>query len=147
MGDNINTGSKGVFPTNGERTEGSIQPVAVVKPAIAPTATVIAPTVNEATVAQEVDISHHDEVVESVGNKIGATYSRLEVKNDEGQISGIIELDLISFREKGEENRYLSFQTEGVDDEGNQIKIMLAINNETDFNIFKNFVSNLNWND
>jgi hypothetical protein len=62
-------------------------------------------------------------------------------------VSGIIEVDLISFRERGQESRYLSVNTEGADEEGNRSTTSININNEADFNKFKKFISQLNWND
>jgi len=139
MGDNVNTGSKGVFPTNGAKTEGTIQPVKVVTNNTPATAPVVSPSAPAQEAAP--NTGSFQEV------NAGETYALLETKNHEGQVSGIIELDLISFREKGKENRYLQLQTTGVGEDGNQVKISLAIDNESDFNVFKSFVSKLNWND
>lgn len=75
------------------------------------------------------------------------TYFRMETKNAEGQISGILEIDLISFREKGEESRYVKILSVGAGEDGNQSDTNLSIDNEGDFNRFKKFVSELNWND
>ena len=59
----------------------------------------------------------------------------------------VIEIDLISFREKGEENRYLSFDVVGAAPDGVQNETNVSISNEQDFDSFKEFISNLNWND
>jgi hypothetical protein len=75
------------------------------------------------------------------------TYIKLETKNSEGQVSGILEIDLISFRERGTESRYLSVNLVGSGKDGNQSDTTISIDNETDFNRFKSFISNLNWND
>ena len=75
------------------------------------------------------------------------TYIRLETKNSEGQLSGVIEIDLISFRERGQESRYLSINTVGAGQDGSQSETNISIGNEEDFNRFKKFVSELNWND
>jgi len=138
MGDNVNTGDKGVFPTNGAKTEGNIAAAPAVAPAIA-TAPVVAPA----------DMSHHEAVqpVQPVQENVtNATYAMVQIKNAEGEVSGIIESDLISFREKGYENRYLSIKTIGVGEDGNQSTTTITLAEE-DFNIFKEFISKLNWND
>jgi len=80
-------------------------------------------------------------------NKDKKTYVRLETKNVDGVLSGIFEIDLISFREKGKESRYLSVNVTGIDKEGNQSDTIISIDNETDFNKLKSFISKLNWND
>jgi len=150
MGDENQTNNKGVFPLNGAQTEGTLKPVAVVTPTttVVPTTVVVAQETPEKSevIAETANLDHHEAVNEQKTGD-GKTYVRLETKNKEEQISGIIELDLISFREKGEENRYLSLETTGVGADGVQLKTSLAIDNEKDFNMFKNFISNLNWND
>lgn len=75
------------------------------------------------------------------------TFLNLETKNIEGQISGIIEIDLISFRERGQESRYLSIKTVGAGEGGKSSETAISISNEDDFNRFKKFISELNWND
>lgn len=75
------------------------------------------------------------------------TYFRLENKNSEGQVSSIIEIDLISYRERGVESRYISINTLGRNQENQQSDTTIAIDNEEDFLRFKKFVSQLNWND
>ncbi len=75
------------------------------------------------------------------------TYIRLETKNSEGQLSGVLEIDLISFRERGQESRYLSVNVVGAGQDGKQSETTLSIDNEEDFNRFKKFISDLNWND
>jgi hypothetical protein len=80
-------------------------------------------------------------------NPSGKTYFRMETKNIQGQLSGILEIDLISFREKGEESRYVKFLSVGASGDGTGSETSLSIDNEEDFNRFKKFVSELNWND
>lgn len=75
------------------------------------------------------------------------TYIRMETKNPDGQVSGVLEIDLISFRERGQESRYLSIIAVGVGQDGNQSDTTISIDNEEDFKRFKEFVSRLNWND
>lgn len=75
------------------------------------------------------------------------TYIKLETKNSQGQLSGVLEIDLISFREKGQESRYLSINTLGSDSIGESSNTIISIDNELDFNRFKKFISELNWND
>jgi FtsZ-interacting cell division protein ZipA len=64
---------------------------------------------------------------------------------------GFIELDLVSQRYKGEESRYLSVFLNGFsfNEQNETVNTTTAINikTEEDFNNFKEFVSNLNWND
>lgn len=75
------------------------------------------------------------------------TYIKLETRNSDGVLSGILEIDLISFRERGQESRYLSINTVGAGREGEQSDTTISIDNEADFNRFKKFISDLNWND
>jgi len=75
------------------------------------------------------------------------TYIRLETKNNDGQVSGILEIDLISFRERGVESRFLQVNSVGASQNGQEGDVTIAIDNEADFNKFKEFISNLNWND
>lgn len=93
------------------------------------------------------DINLENLVPEPSNHKNNQTYMKLETKNTEGQISGVLEIDLISFREKGQESRYLSVSSIGGNSEGKSSNTILSIDNEADFLILKNFVSNLNWND
>lgn len=75
------------------------------------------------------------------------TYIKLETKDSGGQVTGVIEIDLISYREKGEESRYLSVSTVGSDQSREPSNTFISIDNETDFNRLKVFISDLNWND
>lgn len=75
------------------------------------------------------------------------TYIKLETKGQGGDVTGIIEIDLISYREKGEESRYLSVSAVGVDSSGEPSNTFISIDNEADFNRLKMFISDLNWND
>jgi hypothetical protein len=126
---NQNTNNKGVFPG------------------------VNLPPVNNANVESKVLDSQKPITQVNVSNEtrqnqaVPSTYVRLETKNSEGQLLGVLEIDLISFRERGVESRYLSVNTVGVGQDGNQSETIISIDNEDDFNKFKNFVSNLNWND
>jgi len=75
------------------------------------------------------------------------TYARIETNNVDGGLSGVLEIDLISFRERGQESRYLSINATGVGQDGNQSETTISIDNEKDFNRLKKFFSQLNWND
>jgi hypothetical protein len=134
---NPNTGSKGVFP-------GSNQ-------AAAPSVANVPGTQNQAQpVAKPVaqPVANYTETVAKAANSEDAkTYMRLETKNAEGQVSGVLEIDLISFRERGQESRYLSVNTVGAGQDGDQSDTTLSIDNEADFRRFKDFISDLNWND
>jgi len=143
-----NNNNRGVFPGNAIPSQGSIQtgpPVQEVQeeqkitaiPAVAPTA----PT------APATNLSHHESADNVLTEEGSNTFIRLETKNPEGQISGIIEVDLISFRERGQESRFLQVHTTGADSEGNESTTAINIDNEEDFNKFKKFISQLNWND
>lgn len=71
------------------------------------------------------------------------TYLRLEEKG-----FGSIEFDLISFREKGREERYLNIIVDGVDAEDfTSSKAILNIGSKQSFENLKKFISNLNWED
>lgn len=131
-GQNQNTGSKGVFP-------GSI-PNAQPQPQVN-----TAGAVNQSPVEQVVQ--NMQPVESNTTQNQTKTYIRLETKNINGQTSGILEIDLISFRERGVESRYLSINAVGSGQNGAQSDTVLSIDNEADFNKFKKFISELNWND
>ena len=129
--------NRGVFPGNPIPAQGTIQPGPTVQ------GEQKAPVAPAAQSAPAPSLSHHDNNPTEESN----TFFRIETKNAEGQVSGIIEVDLISFRERGQESRFLSVNTEGADGEGNSSKTSINIDNEADFNKFKQFISQLNWND
>lgn len=118
------TGLKGVFPGN-------------LTPNIQPTDNFTSPPENQA-----IKENNSEEFMQETN-----TYLRLETRNGDNQVSGVIEIDLISFREKGQESRYLSINTIGSNPEGHQSNTSISIENEEDFNKFKKFISNINWND
>lgn len=127
---NPNTGSKGVFP--------GVQPGHT-----GPQNT--APAQNQQPQQSQVIQEQPPVVEESTPNT--STYMKLETKNPDGQVSGVLEIDLISFRERGRESRYLSVNLIGMGQDGNQSDTTISIGNEQDFNKFKQFIANLNWND
>jgi len=131
---NLNTGAKGVFPgVNQGAGMGAIEGTATVNNS------------GELSVAPSSQSNFSEQTAsKSVNTK---TYFRMETKNSEEQLSGILEIDLISFREKGEESRYVKFFSVGAAEDGTQSETTISIDNEGDFNRFKKFVSELNWND
>lgn len=133
---NINTGQKGVFPGSHIPNQPVINEYSqLVESAIS--------SANQnATGAQNINIE-----VPSADAPEAKTFMKLETKNPDGQVSGVIEIDLISFREKGQESRYLSINTLGAGQDGVQSETIISINNEMDFKKLKDFISNLNWND
>lgn len=68
------------------------------------------------------------------------------VGNDE---SGYVELDLVAFREKGEESRYLVTKLTSVaameHDEPKKSEFYISIDSEEEFNKLKSFFSQLEW--
>lgn len=75
----------------------------------------------------------------------GETYFRYQ--DDEG---GMLEVDLVTFREKGRETRYLSLALHGYDMSQNPPipqKTFLSIGSKEAFEKVKEFFSNLNWED
>lgn len=130
---NPNTGAKGVFPGINHQ--------------VGSTAGELPLSSNR----EEVIVTHPGQPIFSEQNGLNSantkTYFRMETKNAEGQVSGILEIDLISFREKGEESRYVKFFSVGAAEDGTQSETTISIDNEGDFNRFKKFVSDLNWND
>lgn len=129
-----NTGAKGVFPGHGVPSQGSIQ---------------VGPPIVENQNSDDYDITNIDSITPEKFVENSSTYMRLETKNSEEQISGIIDIDLISYRERGQESRYLSINMNGINMEANgiQSQVSISIDKESDFNILKEFISNLNWND
>lgn len=125
------TGSKGVFP------EGNV-------PQVAPSHTGPQNTAPENQTQNTAPAPAPEPAPVTADTK---TYIRLETKNPEGQVSGVLEIDLISFRERGQESRYLSINTVGAGQDGGQSDTTISIDNEADFNRFKDFISKLNWND
>jgi len=64
--------------------------------------------------------------------------------------SGILEIDLVTFRERGNETRYLAFKFSGIDarqDPPVPQEAFLDIANEEEFKKLKQFFSELNWRD
>jgi hypothetical protein len=136
--ENNQNNNKGTFPGDTTQTTGSIQ--------TGP------PIQNQPIKPISTNIDHHDSApasaVETIQNDDGiTTFIRLETVNSENVVSGIIEVDLISFREKGQESRFLSINTTGAGEDGNSSTTSININNEQDFDRFKKFISELNWND
>jgi hypothetical protein len=66
---------------------------------------------------------------------------------------GFLEVDLQSIKQKGVENRSISFAiplnpfTIKVDENENPVKAEMLFKSEKDFEQFKAFISRLNWND
>lgn len=135
------TGNKGVFP-------GSV-PQAPQQPAQPAPQQTGQPVQNTQTAPQQPQAQPQAPVQPQAQpvNTDAETYFRLENKNNEGQVSSIIEIDLISYRERGVESRYISINTLGRNQENQQSDTTIAIDNEEDFLRFKKFVSQLNWND
>jgi hypothetical protein len=136
--ENNKNSNRGVFPGSSVPAQGTIQPGPPVQGEPKHTA-----AKTTAPVAPAPSLSHHDNAQTEDSN----TFFRIETKNADDLVSGIIEVDLISFRERGQESRYLSVNTEGADEEGNRSTTSINIDNEADFNKFKQFISQLNWND
>jgi len=64
--------------------------------------------------------------------------------------TGLLEADLVSFREKGKETRFLSFKISNfvlTGEETQKYELSKTIDTEEKFLEFKRFVANLNWND
>lgn len=67
--------------------------------------------------------------------------------------NGMLEVDLQSIKQKGVENRSISFAiplnetTIKVDAQENPIKAEMLFKDEKDFDKFKAFIAQLNWND
>ncbi len=70
------------------------------------------------------------------------TYCRVGTTDD-----GTIELDLRIKKEKGSEERHISFTTIGFDKNNDIVECEVKINNEESFKKFKAFIEKLNWND
>ena len=62
---------------------------------------------------------------------------------------GVVEFDLMSHREKGQEVRYLHIQVRGIslDDKGSVANTYMAIQSKEDFERVKSFFSTLKWED
>jgi len=70
------------------------------------------------------------------------TYCRVGSTDD-----GTIELDLRIKKEKGSEERHISFTTIGFDGNNDIVECEVKIKNEESFNKFKAFIEKLKWND
>jgi len=138
----INTGNKGVFP--GTNVPPKAQPQNKPQPQ---------QHTQQTQQMQQNNVNQPEDQTASEGHQTQSrpadsnTYMNLSCKNAEGEVSGVLDIDLISFRERGQESRYLSINSFGADREGNQSEARIYINNEEDFNRLKEFISNLNWND
>jgi RNA-binding protein YlmH len=64
------------------------------------------------------------------------------------ELSGILEVDLQSIKQKGVEIRNISFAIPlGVDENENPVKAEMLFMDEKIFEKFKSFIAKLNWND
>ncbi|HUS51370.1 MAG TPA: hypothetical protein VMZ91_14470 [Candidatus Paceibacterota bacterium] len=70
------------------------------------------------------------------------TYCRVGSTDD-----GTIELDLRIKKEKGAEERHISFSTIGFNSNNDIVECEVKIKNEESFKKFKAFIEKLNWND
>lgn len=61
--------------------------------------------------------------------------------------SGIMEVDLQSFKQRGAEERYISFSTHSLNDDKEFVTSEMFFLDEASFNKFKAFIAKLNWND
>lgn len=85
-----------------------------------------------------------------IGDDLGKkTYFVLKLTDDSsGEVNGVLEFDLMSYREKGEEKRFLSINSIGYNPELEATgRAILNISNEGDFYKIKEFFKNLEWND
>ena len=63
----------------------------------------------------------------------------------ENTSSGTLELDLVAYREKGEQTRYLSVTFGQKDDQGEPASVSINLNEES-FNTIREYFKNLDWN-
>ncbi len=61
--------------------------------------------------------------------------------------SGVLEIDLQSFKQQGKETRHISISVVGLDNQQQINKTEMFVLDETTWNKFKEIVSKLNWND
>lgn len=61
--------------------------------------------------------------------------------------SGVLEIDLQSFKQQGKETRHISISVLGLDNQQQVSKTEMFVLDEVTWNKFKDFVSKLNWND
>jgi hypothetical protein len=95
----------------------------------------------------EKPITKRQEEVEEVYNNNFYEDSGTYFKIEEEEI-GSMELDLISYREKGREERYLNIVVDGFREEDYApVRALFSIGSKDSFEKFKNFVSKLNWED
>lgn len=59
--------------------------------------------------------------------------------------SGTLELDLVVFREKGEQTRYLTITFGQKDQDGESSAVSINLNEES-FNAMRDYFKNLEWN-
>ncbi len=134
---NLNTGSKGVFPGSNPNN----QSVGTSTPGIQNQNN--QPILNHTVEQQALNIQPTPNPVQGDQSK---TYLNIETLNENGELTGILEMDLILYREKGVLGRYLSIKTIGAGENGGESRTAISIDKEADFNRFKKFISELNWN-
>lgn len=89
-----------------------------------------------------------DIIVKPAVNQDGETYFFFESNDNE-----VMEMDLITFREKGEETRYLALSIFGAEitEDPNKAPVQqytsLTIRSKEEFEKLKKFISQLNWTD
>lgn len=99
------------------------------------------------TVQQPVQQVHENRYAGQIGD--------IDIKTEKTYVSignkqhGIIEIDLISNREKGRETRYLDIQIHGWNNSGDIVDgpVSMAITSKEEFETLKKFFSTLSWED
>lgn len=126
-------------------TSAQIEQVApVVQAPPKPTQPVVtAPVVTHQVVAPVVQKVSKNIDNEDLNNVLGDTYLKI-VDGDGG---GILEFDLVSHRQRGEEKRYLSIRVIGVDEDDSSItnKTLMTISSQATFDTLKEFFTRLDW--
>lgn len=134
---NLNTGSKGVFPGSNQ----NIQSAGTNVPGVQNQSN--QPILNHIVEQPTLNIQSTPSSGQENQSK---TFISIETSNENGELTGILEMDLILFRERGVLNRYLSIKTIGAGESGGESRTTISIDKEADFNRFKKFISELNWN-
>lgn len=62
-------------------------------------------------------------------------------------MSGLLEVDLQCVKQKGTEERHVSFSVIGLDENNQAVRSEMFFLEEDSFNKFKAFIAKLNWND
>jgi hypothetical protein len=100
----------------------------------------------EENIVQNQEVVNQNNNLDNKENQYSETYLELITERDESnQPLSVLEVDLVISREKGKENRNLSINFTGIDIEKKEMIEKRVTLDKQNFDIIKNFFSQLRW--